>query len=877
MADPLNSISTILGSCDAILRTILAGAQYVSAVKEAQNDFKRIQFEIQNLQAITAALGEFLKSQKVKNHGFHDTAPIAKAIQDCKLYVTKLQEDFTAASRRSHLLWPLSGKKGIQQTLQDLDRFTNLFHWALSVNGWSFFCESMEKTTKTLEQSLESYQNMVQLLKPFPQMQSDIQDINDHCQVIQAVLEVFQSDTIPKCSTDVSNILVKVADIKREMQTKVDNKEREELLEWVSGEDYLHKQRDVSGARQDGTSTWVFEADVFRKWAVSNEFETFWCHGIPGSGKTVIFGAVVDWLFDRRSATNSIVAVIYFDYKEQSFYKHDAIFLSILRQFCSQSYSFPTVVKALKDLRERCLKERDRRPVLGDCEDLLNKIREAHEKRFVCCDGLDELPDSYRLGLMKSLVNLNERYKIRILLTSRDHIELSPCPGRLVKCHISATFSNLRAYLEAKIDAAELSCLSRKAHRSSALRTDIITTICSKAKGMFLLAELHIKQLESAITEREIRELLRVLPDAIDDHYESYIERIKTHRQGTRALEALLWIFCAYRPLSPEELLEALSIQDGDEDLDDSGMMTIDTVLNITGGLLSLERESNTITLNALQRSHKLFKYAFLFWGDHIRDAGQQASAIGIDIATRIASSVILLRFVSQTGIFHLPLLDPEGFIPLHVAVLWKSEIIVENLLGQLSGAKLNALVNHASNAGLTPLHIATMTKSIDILKTLYSNGADLRLEDMNSRTATFFATACSNFEALHFLTTTKLPEGEKKLLVNVADKIRIAPLHLALQNADEDCVRELLLAGADVEATTATGQTPLHYAVRYAPQMTDLLLKYNVPVHATSENGHNALHWACTRGDSHSIEVLLAQGCSPNQKSASGECPLHL
>jgi hypothetical protein len=230
MADPLSSISTILGACDVILRTILAGAQYVTAVKEARKDFERIQFEIQNLQAITAALGEFLKSQKVKTHGFHTTAPIAKAIEECRVYISKLQKDFTTKSQRSRLLWPIAGKKDVQQTLQDLDRFTNLFHWALSVNGWSFFCDSVEKTTKSLEDSLGSYAAMVELLEPFPKMHSDIKDIKDHCKVIQSVLEFFSCENVPKHSSDIPKILIKVEDIELGLQTKADDKERIELL-----------------------------------------------------------------------------------------------------------------------------------------------------------------------------------------------------------------------------------------------------------------------------------------------------------------------------------------------------------------------------------------------------------------------------------------------------------------------------------------------------------------------------------------------------------------------------------------------------------------------------------------------------------------------
>jgi ankyrin repeat protein len=239
---------------------------------------------------------------------------------------------------------------------------------------------------------------------------------------------------------------------------------------------------------------------------------------------------------------------------------------------------------------------------------------------------------------------------------------------------------------------------------------------------------------------------------------------------------------------------------------------------------------------------------------------------------------MVLLCFISQMGLSPLPLLDPEGFLPLHIAILWKSEIVVQAALAQFSDQNLNASVNHKSKAGLTPLHLATMNKKVNILKILCDAGADFHTADANGRTAVYFAADCSNLDALRLLIpSVSLTKAEKIMMVNRADDILVTPLHIALQNANNDCVHELLSAGAGVEAATGTGQTPLHYAVRYAPQLTELLLNHGASVKAKSENGQNALHWACTRGGKHSIEVLLAQECDPNLKSMAGECPLHL
>jgi hypothetical protein len=458
MADPLSALASILGACDVILRTFKATIDYVSDVKDAPKEFLRIGFEIQNLQAITAALGDFIKSEKVRAHGFHDTAPIAKAIDTCQNYVSALEKEFTTKSQKSRLLWPLFAKAEIRKTLEDLNRFTNLFHWALSVNGWSFFSESMEKTNKMLEGDLARHKVMLDILQAFPQMHEDVKDLKEHCDILRSIMELFTTGTVPKISSDVSKILEDLEEMSLGMKLESAAVERKELIDWLSAEDFLQKHRDVSNSRQEGTDTWIFNDSGFIQWTSSKEPGTLWCRGIPGSGKTVVFGAIVDWLLDRRNHEDCVVGMVYLDYKSRSFHKNDLILLGILKQLCQQAYQNPQVEMALKDLRSHCLQQMDRRPRFEDCEALLKSIS-CLGTVFICCDGLDELPEFCCLAVMKSLATLRQQYGIRDLLSPRDHVELIPRPLNLTEIHISATLADLRKYLESRINNASSTCL----------------------------------------------------------------------------------------------------------------------------------------------------------------------------------------------------------------------------------------------------------------------------------------------------------------------------------------------------------------------------------------------------------------------------------
>jgi hypothetical protein len=237
-----------------------------------------------------------------------------------------------------------------------------------------------------------------------------------------------------------------------------------------------------------------------------------------------------------------------------------------------------------------------RSPNLEDSVGAIKRLASIVSDIFLCFDALDELPTMSQNALLKILYDLCRDSSIKVLITSRDHISLTPRPLNLSEFRITATLPDLQRYLESRIDkAAAYTCLGEQATPTSPLRNEIITEISSRARGMFLLAELQINQLEEALSEREIRTQLKALPHEIDDQYTSYIERIKANRHGQLGLDAIQWIHRSHRLLSAVELQEALSVQKGDTKLDKSGMVSIDAILTLAGGLLTLEPETKTV------------------------------------------------------------------------------------------------------------------------------------------------------------------------------------------------------------------------------------------------------------------------------------------
>jgi RNA polymerase sigma factor (sigma-70 family) len=100
--------------------------------------------------------------------------------------------------------------------------------------------------------------------------------------------------------------------------------------------------------------------------------------------------------------------------------------------------------------------------------------------------------------------------------------------------------------------------------------------------------------------------------------------------------------------------------------------------------------------------------------------------------------------------------------------------------------------------------------------------------------------------------------------------------LHRAVYNGDMELARLLLARGADVNARTRVGQTPLHLAVLIdRPPLAELLLAAGADPNGATDRGITSLHCAVILGRAALADLLLASGADPLLRDCQGRTPL--
>lgn len=255
------------------------------------------------------------------------------------------------------------------------------------------------------------------------------------------------------------------------------NKDNQEIIEWLTPIDYAPQQRDYMNIRQPDTLHWFLNSEEYQNWIGSDKY-TLFCPGVPGAGKTIMTAAVINDLFTRYKDDTEIgISYLFCDYRKHNEQKAEDLVANLLKQLTQRRDVIPDCIQ---ELYAEC-KKNPKRPSLSELSEAMRSVCLLYSKVFIVIDALDEcqIADGCRKYFLSTLFKLQEETNTNLFATSRNIPDILEAFEQSNFLEISAKDEDVQKYL-----AKNMGRLPSFVLRSLELQKEINTVISEIASGM---------------------------------------------------------------------------------------------------------------------------------------------------------------------------------------------------------------------------------------------------------------------------------------------------------------------------------------------------------------------------------------------------------
>lgn len=442
-----------------------------------------------------------------------------------------------------------------------------------------------------------------------------------------------------------------------------------------------------------------------------------------------------------------------------------------------------------------------------------------------------------------------------------------------------------------------------------------LTTDC--LLNRFLLAKFHFDSLIGKRSPKALRNTLQNLPKGTDSYscaYDMVMERINDQPADAKELanQALSWIVCSQRPFFLVELQQALSLEEGDSEIDEENFSTIDDILSVCAGLLVLSQGGRTVSLihytaqeyfkqnlaswvssantvvstccitylsfdgfssgpckdmehyNSRSMEFRLFDYCAHNWGHHTSEALSTVKPILIKMLKKAGNRASCWQAVRFQGDHWQGKWQNDWQISaLHLLVTFGLATLVQDLVNEGFPA------DSRDSMGRTPLSYAASYGNEALAQALLEHGVQINSEDNDGRTPVSYAAA-------HGYDTVVQALLQREADIDSHDHKGHTPLFYAAQNGHYKVVCILLDKNAKTHSHDAHGRIPLSYAAWYGREdVLDILLREGAQPDIKDDYGRTILSYAASSGNEGLVRTLLDRGAEVNSTDHSGRSPL--
>ncbi|KAB5570506.1 ankyrin repeat-containing domain protein [Coniochaeta sp. 2T2.1] len=700
------------------------------------------------------------------------------------------------------------------------------------------------------------------------------------------------------------------------LEHQQDDRDRRNILAWLSPVDYASEQTDFINQRQAGTGQWLLNSTEFQAWLQASN-QTMFCPGIPGAGKTILASIVVDELTTRFRDNETVgIAYLYCNFRRAHEQNAADLVASLLKQLSQSRSTLPVSVRSLYDND----KKQPRRPSFDQLSQTLRSVAEEYQRVFVIVDALDECQtsDGCRQQFLKCMLTLVDQLGVNFFATSRNIPGIAQHFQGMAQLEIRARKEDVREYLNGHISG-----LPSFVGRNPALKEEIFTEIIKAVDGMFLLAKLHLDSLVGKRSPKAVRTALGKLPsrsDAYDHAYQNAMERIEGQLadQEELAKQVLAWVTCALRPLSTIDIQHALAVEFGLPGLDEENLPDPEDLLSVCAGLVTIDEKSHIIRLahyttqEYLNRTkgrwfpraatlisstcvtylsydvfasgictsmdeyverlslYPLYSYAACNWGYHAREAptcGQELTDFLMSEMKTEASGQVMFERELQFDFDRFGH-KSRRMTGLHLSAFFAFDEGTKSLLSKGVEADLG------DGEGLTALHWAALRGHNSIVNLLLDAGnADINASNNQGDTPLIAATLRGH------RSTVKLLLDREQADVNWRCARGRTALSYAAGSDRADIVRLLLDSGKlELNLADNCGRTALAIAAgKGCDAAVEILLKEpTLDVDLPDQNETTPLAHAAVNGRDRIIHLMLESArADPNKSNSHGRTPL--
>ncbi|KAK0219365.1 hypothetical protein EDD85DRAFT_961104 [Armillaria nabsnona] len=524
--------------------------KYLKDVKEAPKERDGLSKELSNLVIYLTTVNQLTQTAAAGDPWLATVQRLSDPFVQLGVLLNDLKKKLEPASdgmgkMKQRLSWKFS-KESVEDALRKIERIKTLVIIAVQ-HDHTTLSHAINEMLATVD--------------------TKVDDISDSTKRIKH--DVGRVDrNIVKIGGQVTHVNDGILQMQSQMQKFQDDEMLMRVAAWISPLNFKSVQAEKLSQRE-----WIHG---------SAESACLWCPGNPGVGKTILASIIIDHL-RMLAHQKTLILNIFCDYQSAAAQTVADLVCSLMKQLIQDSgLSIP-----ITSLYSQCLRDQTR-PSLDDLTKILSQEFTSFQRVYLVLDALDEFVDDNggREELIDVIKSLGDN--IHLLVMSRDITTIGSLFEEDAKLDIRATDEDIKAYIANKLSRGRL---FRHIRGRDDLREAILTGVAEKAKGMFLLAGLHMDLLAQTTNPKILREVLGKLPETMTSAYDKTLARVDSQGVYDKdlAYRVYSWVAFAKRPLTVLELRYALAMEPGTKVLDPDNFFDGDFLGSVCAGLVITE------------------------------------------------------------------------------------------------------------------------------------------------------------------------------------------------------------------------------------------------------------------------------------------------